>query len=290
MRPSASLALLSVLALGAAFAVPSVASAKPASLPASGKPFKLGGLTVVSWYPSTRTAKLPLILFSHGYGGCGAQSTFLTTALASAGYIVVAPNHADASCGPGDPPAPEIPFEQPAAWNDTTYLARKTDMVGLVAALKADKAWNAAIDWTRVAGMGHSLGGYTMLGLGGAWPSWDQPVIKAVLALSPYCAPYLDEGALGSIAAPVMYQGGTLDYAVTPTVKRPDGCYARTATPAYFVEFAGAAHNAWSDLGNTNNAQIIYYARNFFDVTLKGADPSQLLTTIAGVTTYWWKR
>ena len=43
-----------------------------------------------------------------------------------------------------------------------------------------------AFDWKRCGLVGHSLGGYTLLGLGGAWPSWRFDGIKAVLALSPY--------------------------------------------------------------------------------------------------------
>src|SRR5437773_2068602 len=56
---------------------------------------------VAIWKP-TGTAPaggFPVILFSHGFGGCNTQSTFLMEALAHAGYLVLAPNHQDARCG-----------------------------------------------------------------------------------------------------------------------------------------------------------------------------------------------
>jgi len=44
-----------------------------------------------------------VLIFSHGFGGCAKQSTFLTEALAAHGYCVFAPNHTDARCGGGRP-------------------------------------------------------------------------------------------------------------------------------------------------------------------------------------------
>src|SRR5260370_7963846 len=48
--------------------------------------------SVVIWRPAG-TARAPIVGFSHGFGGCATQSTFLTEALASHSYFVAAPNH-----------------------------------------------------------------------------------------------------------------------------------------------------------------------------------------------------
>src|SRR3989344_1901647 len=40
----------------------------------------------------------PLVIFSHGYGGCGVQSIYFTEELARHGYIVAAPDHNDSLC------------------------------------------------------------------------------------------------------------------------------------------------------------------------------------------------
>ncbi len=182
---------------------------------------RIAGLDVAIWKPSSDSAA-PAIVFSHGYHGCNTQSVFLMEALAAAGYLVVAPNHKDAGCGGGRGvfARPDEPFRNPSAWNDGTYKDRASDITRLIEGLRADKQWSERIDWNEVGLAGHSLGGYTVVGLAGGWPRWKLPIVKAVLALSPYCDPFTLHGSLGAIEIPVMYQGGTRDIGVTPTVKR----------------------------------------------------------------------
>jgi pimeloyl-ACP methyl ester carboxylesterase len=139
-------------------------------------------------------------------------------------------------------------FREAAAWTDATYRDRRDDFTRLIAALheKDGASWN--IDWTHVGIAGHSLGGYTALALAGGWPSWKQPELKAVLALSPYCEPLALHGSLATLDVPVMYQGGTRDIGITPSVGKRGGCYAQTSAPAHFVDLDGAGHFAWTDL------------------------------------------
>ncbi|HXW63895.1 MAG TPA: hypothetical protein VEK74_02335 [Burkholderiaceae bacterium] len=49
--------------------------------------------------PATRAcgAAVPLVVFSHGDLGCALQSVTLTEELARNGYVVAAPDHADAT-------------------------------------------------------------------------------------------------------------------------------------------------------------------------------------------------
>ena len=84
--------------------------------------------------------------------------------------------------------------------------------------------------------------------MAGAWPSWKDGRVKAVLALSPYCAPFITKGDLGHRDVPVMYQGGTLDLGITPDVRRAGGAYEQTSTPKYFVELRGAGDFAWTEI------------------------------------------
>jgi predicted dienelactone hydrolase len=55
---------------------------------------KVAGRDVAVWRPLGTAPAIghPLILFSHGFGGCNTQSEFLMHALAKAGYLVLAPN------------------------------------------------------------------------------------------------------------------------------------------------------------------------------------------------------
>jgi predicted dienelactone hydrolase len=249
---------------------------------ASEERLSLAGLAVTVWQPdaATRDAR-PTIIFSHGFHGCDTQARFLATALAGAGYLVFAPQHRDATCDHGggrlsDPP--EEPFVKPDLWSEAAYRDRAEDIKRLIAALKRDDAWRQRIDWGRLGLAGHSLGGYTVLGLAGAWPQWKLPGIKAVLALSPYIEPYLAAHSLSGLSVPVMYQGGTLDLGITPTVSRAGGGYESSPAPKYFVEFRDAGHLAWTDLGPAAaHAAIIAYSRAFFDHYLKGEPAAPLL-------------
>src|SRR5262245_49275084 len=79
-----------------------VAAFAPALAGAQDQTVKIGGREVDVWRPrGTASGPQPVIIFSHGFGGCGTQSKFLTQALAEHGYWVFAPNHRDARCGPG---------------------------------------------------------------------------------------------------------------------------------------------------------------------------------------------
>ena len=92
-----------------------------------------------------------------------------------------APNHADATCDGNaqwsDPS--EVAFKDPASWNDTTYIDRHDDVVRLLGALATDPRYAGHVDLSRVGLVGHSLGGYTVMALGGAWASWKIPGVAA---------------------------------------------------------------------------------------------------------------
>ena len=233
---------------------------------------KLAGLSVTIWNPII-TGKVPLVIFSHGINGCSTQSTFLTKKMADSGYLVIAPNHKDAKCTSGAFNAPDVKFGDANAWNDTTYVDRKQDIQNILLELKINSTWKNRIDWNKVSLAGHSLGGYTVLGLGGAWPSWKTGGIKAILALSPYCEPYIIKGNLSGINAAIMYQGGTKDIGVTPYIKKPGGAYDKSPTPTYFVEFNGAGHFAFTDAVPEFQKDINYYSLAFLDAYVKN-DPA----------------
>ncbi|HUT54526.1 MAG TPA: hypothetical protein VM658_14140 [bacterium] len=138
-------------------------------------------------------APYPLILFSHGLGGCGCQSVFYTENLASYGYVVVAPDHKDsAMCHIEGPP--DITFGQ-IAWgavkgggdlSKTVFSLFGDKLAGenfdfsyrpaeAKATIDAALTWNqdaasplhGLMDPDRIGATGHSLGGYTTLMIGG---------------------------------------------------------------------------------------------------------------------------
>ncbi len=254
--------------------------ASPASGQARERHVELAGRSVVVWPAVINSdAPQPLVLFSHGFGGCATQSRFLMEALADHGYWVFAVDHADASCGrPGGVGRPQQPFRDPDKWSDATYRDRAEDLRAVLEALHDDADYAGRIDFSRVALVGHSLGGYTVLGLGGAWPSWRLPGVVAVLALSPYCTPFVAHGTLGGIGAPVMYQTGTLDVGIEPSLKRVNGVYDESPAPKYYVEFKRDGHLAWTDLRPGAHAPILDYSLAFLDHYLRGLPAESILT------------
>jgi predicted dienelactone hydrolase len=244
----------------------------------------LAGLDIAVWTPPRATpGPWPVIVFSHGFHGCNTQSKFLMQALADNGYAVFAPDHRDATCGNLRAllQKPAVPFARPEGWSDATYADRRQDVEALIDALKADPTYGAPpFDWDELGLVGHSLGGYTVLGLSGAWPSWKDRRVKAVVGLSPYSTPYLQSGKLGDLGVPVMYQGGTLDFGITPFVAKAGGVYDQTRAPKYYVELDGAGHMAWTDLRSTYHQAIIDYTIAFLDHYLKGKPFPPALTVV----------
>jgi predicted dienelactone hydrolase len=249
----------------------------------------VAGRDVAVWKPAgpAPPAGYPMIVFSHGFTGCNTQSVFLAEALAASGYLVVAPNHADGRCGTArrsaggfsvGRPQPEASFGDAKSWSDSTYRDRLTDIKTILDTILRAPTWEGVpVDAQRIGIAGHSLGGYTALGMAGAWPSWRDPRIKAVLGLSPWCLPFTDRGDLGHLHVPVMYQGGTWDAGITPSVRRPGGAYDQTAAPKYYVELNRAGHLAWTDLNPRFQSVISTYSIAFFDRYLKtGSDTGRL--------------
>jgi predicted dienelactone hydrolase len=268
-----------------------------------------GGLNIGVWYPSTdaettvtytqnavgsiarngaidRCGRFPLVVFSHGLGGCGIQSVFITEELARRGYIVAAPDHADALCsvtGSGTPQLtpPEQSFLSPELWTDQTYANRRADLDRTITGMQQHAEFGPLLTG-RVGALGHSLGGYTAVGVGGGWDSWTDTRVGAVVAMSPYVTPYLLRNRLGSVHVPVMYQGAQLDIFITPTLHGPGGAYGVSNTPKYYVQLYAGNHFVWTNLEcgaktstdcvrtDPTASLIDQYAAAFFDRYLKG--------------------
>lgn len=208
--------------------------------------------------------------------------------LAKAGYLVLAPNHKDAlNSGTGNSfSKPDEKMTDTAAWNEESHKDRAEDIVNLIAALHKDPYWNSKIDWSKLVLAGHSLGGYTVMGLAGAWPGWRIDGVKAVLALSPYCQPFAKHKTLGGMKVPIMYQSGTIDFGIAPFIQRPGGAFEQTNAPEEYVLFEKVHHFSFSNL-NRNEKQkelISHYSIAFLNKFVLGnsqAHPEEKLTGVS---------
>ena len=270
------------------------------------------GREVAVWYPAVRkpspsdapaddvtadapiatcAARFPLVLFSHGFAGCNEQAVYITAEIARHGYVVAAPNHRDAICkAPGlhglpVPAGSDRPsFLLPRQWSSASWRGRMLDLRETLRLVQTDPALGRAVNADDIGLMGHSLGGYTVLGMVGGWPDWKLHGVRAVLAFAPYAQPLLDQRRLRDLRVPVMYQVGEYDFGISPTIVRSGGAYDASPAPKYLVELAGATHLAWTDwscIGQTSVARCVAgnatarwvdaYAIAFLDRYLKGA-------------------
>jgi dienelactone hydrolase len=116
------------------------------------------------WYPeAARGANaLPLVLFSHHSGGNRRASTFLTTHLASHGYVVAAMDHSEVV-------APELFFqkndtsEQRAKRREGWIASRVPDLRFLLDYMLSQPLPGVRVDGDRIGAVGHSFGGWTVL-------------------------------------------------------------------------------------------------------------------------------
>jgi predicted dienelactone hydrolase len=109
---------------------------------------------------------------------------------------------------PRRPPQPDV--FKPETWNDSTFADRRNDLKALIDGMLSHRELQRVIDAQSIGAAGHSLGGYTVVGMAGGWASWADARIRAVLALSPYVMPFQVRQTLGNVRVPLMYQGGTL--------------------------------------------------------------------------------
>lgn len=95
-----------------------------------------------------------LVVLSHGYSGNWTNLVWLAVALAREGYVVAAPNH----------PGTTSRDMQPGRGG---LAERPRDLSRLIDFLTSDPAWSGAIEAGNVVAIGHSLGGWTVIALGG---------------------------------------------------------------------------------------------------------------------------
>jgi hypothetical protein len=82
----------------------------------------------------------------------------------------------------------------------------------------------------------------------GGWPSWRDARVRAALLLSPYVTPYSrakNVKNLRAIRTPVMLQGGTLDWGITPFLPP---AYKPLPGPKYYLVLRNETHFGWTNL------------------------------------------
>jgi predicted dienelactone hydrolase len=226
------------------------------------------GNVAVDAAPSAKGGPYPFLVFSHGYGGSGLSAVFFTEALASRGWIAACPDHHDrdsavrirtgqkkyfnrreflqhareiSAAGPGD---------------RGKYLYRLDEMRLVIDGVLASGPFGKRIDRDRIAVGGHSLGGFTALGLSGTIKERHDPRIKAILLFSTGAGSYLfREDELAAVRIPSMLFMGEREKSQLRGSRTMSELSARiyrnVSSPKYFLEVKGGSHfsfnNSFSD-------------------------------------------
>lgn len=132
-------------------------------------------LTVVRNAPPAVDRRRGVILLSHGFGGAAVAMGWFATAMAEAGYVVIAVDH------PGNNGIE--PMTKAAA---ALFFERPGDLRRAYSVVAADATLGPLLDADRVAAAGFSAGGFTALALAGGQVEPGR--------LRRFCADHPDDG------------------------------------------------------------------------------------------------
>ncbi|MGE4565060.1 MAG: alpha/beta hydrolase family protein [Victivallaceae bacterium] len=214
--------------------------------------------------PSAKNGPYPLLVFSHGYGGSGVSSVFFSEVLAARGWIVACPDHHDQysavriKTGQNKAFDRQLFLESSRKITNSTpddrhkYLYRIDEISAAIDGIVNSGDFGKLIDKKRIAVGGHSLGGFTALGVSGTIRERRDPRIKAVLLFSTGAGAYLfrsDE--LSAVSIPSMLLMGEKERnqirGSQTMSKLSDIIYNNLPAPKYFLEVRGGNHFSFNN-------------------------------------------
>ncbi len=189
-------------------------------------------------YRNIRVSKrgpFPLVVFAHGAGGYRDQSTFLTTHLASWGFVVTSPDFLERGLGATLGATPATPRTDADVIDASIAAVRR-------AATGRGPLTGAVRRRGRVGIVGHSAGGRSAIEYAA------QPTVRVYVPLAGAAAAFGDlPAATPPPSKPSLYMAGANDTVVPPEGIR--SFYAQVPTPKRLVVIDGVGHlNAMSDI------------------------------------------
>ena len=246
----------------------------------------------------------PLVVYSHGAGGCGLSGAYLCEELARAGFVVAAIDHTDQvycsrlrgeqpgcrvlqlgryalqvanTISSGTRPSLDRYGYRPAQVRDTIdhLLRESANSASALAGIVSD----------RVGIIGHSFGAWTTLISAGLVAEERHPKVRAAVSLSGVTTPttFTDE-ELESLRVPIMIQAGSKEHPYEIYKERQ---YDRFRPPKVLVQIQDANHNTFAAgtptrqgstaelLANPPKSAIVETAVDFFRAYLSDEEKAR---------------
>ncbi|HTP64129.1 MAG TPA: hypothetical protein VMJ66_01970 [Geobacteraceae bacterium] len=242
------------------------------------------GMVAVDAPPLADGGPYPLLVFSHGYGGSGLSSVFLTERLAARGWIVAAPDHHDSHSAVRIRSGRVRDLDRQGLMHDTRqitlsgpgdrgrYLYRLDELQLVIDRMVGSGSFGGLIDRGRIAVGGHSFGGFTALGLCGTVKERLDPRIRAVLLFSTGAGGYLfSEEELARVKIPSMSFMGEREKGQRRGNRTMSQLaakiYRNLPPPKYFLEIRGANHFSFNNaLADSTAARFLNGTPEQFEV------------------------
>jgi dienelactone hydrolase len=243
-----------------------------------------------AYVPKGAGGPFPVVIHSHGLGGSREASTYILQAVADAGFVVVALQHAGSDSSllrPGGGSAEEqLATAGRGAMTAQVAQARYGDVPFAIDQIARDPALKDKADLTRLGMSGHSYGALSTLVAAGQrvlgaprGVSFAEPRIDAFIAYSPN-KPRGDDpvAAFAAIKRPMLHLTGTEDQ--TPfdlersPFERTAPYQAITGADQYLIIFKGGDH-------------ALFGGRRTVTGQLKPTDPPQMEAVKAETIRFW---
>jgi dienelactone hydrolase len=173
-------------------------------------------LDPVVWAPRGGRCARPLVVFSHGHHGAPSSCGDLCPRLARAGFLVVAPRHADRA-------ADRVPLQAGERVDDVTFVLDHL---------------RGPYDRRRIGVAGHSFGGRTAGEIGA-----QDPRVRAVVSLAGTAA----HGTMASTRVPTLIAAGTRDPIEPVATSRASARAIAPTIPHQLLVVRGARHGQLLD-------------------------------------------
>lgn len=185
------------------------------------------------------SGRFPLVAFTHGYSGFRTQSTFLTTALASWGFVVAAPDLLD-----NDLTAVLGGKQASGSGADVAEVRDTITLMGQQGAASSGR-FAGHLDMSRIATVGHSLGGAVSEAVAAA-----DPRVTTFVGLAGATVGSFGQASSGP-GSTVPHKPGMLMVGTADGVADPAGiaqAYAALQQPKRFVTLQNFGHLVFADL------------------------------------------